>query len=823
MSFDEDWLFQRGRHAGAQAPSYRDSDWRRLDLPHDWSIEDLPGGSHDGAATTNPAVMADVTDPTFGAGAPGRIGPFDKDETAGGKSTAHTVGGEGWYRKHFRLTNVRPGQRVIVEFGGVYCNSDMWLNGKHLGFHPQGYTPFSYDLTAHLHPRGDNVLAVRVRNTGETSRWFSGSGIYRHTRLHVVDAVHVPLNGTAITTPSVTPTEALVKTVVELRNRRPTAAAVSARVTLIGPTGYAVSSLRSRVRVLRSGGTSAVEVTQLVRRPHLWSPAAPSLYRAHVEVMVDGTVVDSVIESFGIRTIKFDNRGFFLNGKPIKMRGANIHHDHGAMGAVGLYASEERRIRELKKAGFNAVRTSHNAPSCELLDACDRLGMLLYTELTDMWDGGKKNEDYHLYFAKWWKRDARSLVRLDRNHPSVVIRSIGNEVGLGTIDAESGPPLAKRGAQMAAFMRKLDPTRPVTQGGGDSPQIGSSSADYCDVGDVHYDRDVAAKAAQYPGKAWIQSESYVGSLYEYWMQVEHHDYLVGDFTWTAWDYLGEAGLGHPLPAAMGMGDADPSEAQDIAQLLYSGQVPYPWFGAWCGDIDMVAQLKPQMRYRRVVWGISDLELLVQRPTPGVEAQRAGWAWVDELESWTWDVPPLTPLRVRTYTTGDQVELFLNGAPAGVVSLTESSKRIATFDVPFAPGSLVAVASKEGREIGRKQLTTSGAPAALRLRTDRRQLTTSRDDLAHVIVEIVDHEGNLCPDAVVKVQFGVTGGTLIGVDNGHPANVDSFKRPRRHTFHGRALAIIRPPKKVGQVTINAFAAGLRGDSLSMLVVDRPYPR
>lgn len=825
LSFDEGWRFFRGAAPGGEAESFDDSGWRVLDLPHDWSIEDLPGGADDGGATADPALTAAVTDPSLELRAPARIGPHDKNESAGGKLTGYTVGGEGWYRKHFRVDDLRAGDQALVRFDGIYWNSDVWINGHHLGWRPNGYVGIHYDLTPHLRRDGENVLAVRVRNLGVNARWYSGSGIYRHTWLTTTGPVRIPQWGVAITTPVVARDRSRVKSVVEVQNKGRADARVRVRCTLLDPAGRTVGESMSDRRSVKPGDATTYAFEQWVPEARLWSPESPSLYRARMEVLVGGEVVDVVEETFGIRSIVMNDKGFFLNGASRKMRGANIHHDHGPLGAMALDRSEERRVQILKDAGFNAIRSSHNPPNPALLAACDRLGMLVYDEIFDVWDYPKfAADDYSNYFAEWWQRDLTDWVLTGRNHPSIVIRSIGNEIEL-TRPVDPDNRLASRGAEISALLRRLDPTRPICQGGGQgvlekTSQDRNPADEYTDVGDVHYHHSYGGKPAANPGKAWLQSESFPATMYDDYELMMAHDFAIGDFVWTGWDYLGESGIGTPLVGPYGSASAL-SPVDEALALAAVVAAKYPVHLAGCGDFDILGRPRPQLLYRRAVWGESPLELVVERPSPpGMEQQSHGWGWRDELESWTWDVPPAQLMHVHAYTAADAVKLLLDGEQVGEVALTAADRCSANFTVPYRPGELTAIAFKGDTEIARKTLATAGAPAALRLISDVPALTTARDDLAHVLVEVVDDNGRRVPDAIVKVDFSLTGGTLAAVANANRNNVDSFQRPRRWTYLGQAMAIIRPPKTAGTMTLFASAEGLHGTSISLKVVAPP---
>jgi beta-galactosidase len=551
--------------------------------------------------------------------------------------------------------------------------------------------------------------------------------------------------------------------------------------------------------------------------------------------------VDAVETTFGIRSVTMSDEGFLLNGKPLKMRGGCCHHDNGPLGAVSLYRSEERRVQTLKALGFNAIRTSHNPPSPALLDACDRLGMLVYDEFSDMWQHEKNPQDYHLHFPDWWKRDVTNWIMRDRNRACVVIWSIGNEISVWDAAMHTDATGASTEAycrQLAPFVRSLDRTRPVTEGG---DALGAGRPQSLDAGDIHYTTgrssvgatlltpvagapvNLADVHSAYPGKAVVCSESYPPAMYEAWQQVLDNEWMVGDFTWTAWDYIGEAAIGAP-PLSPGTANGSAS-AYGLAGV--GGLIPYPWYESYCGDVDLIGQRKPQSRYRSVVWGLSMVEMAVERPPPpgtqqaAIEAGDLTWGFYDELQSWTWDVAPGQPMTVHVYTRGDQVQLSLNGTVIATNSLTASDMRYTTFTVPYLAGTLTAVAFQGGREIGRKSFETVGSANRLRLTADAHRLTTGRDQLAYVLVEVLDDKDRLVPDAVVPVSFSLSGaGELAGVANANPHNVDSFKRPHRYTYHGQALAVLRPAKTPGSVTLTAQSAELQPARLTLPVAPAP---
>lgn len=815
-SFDEDWRFMLGDPAGAESPIFDDGDWRLLDLPHDWSIEDrAPASENAAAVTSDPSCLVDITPPPPDPNTPQQIGPFDTQASAGQRFTGWTVGGVAWYRKTFttkQLLGARtsdPDAHAELRFDGVYQNAEVWINGTKLGFHPFGYTPFAFDLTPHLRAEGKNVVAVRVDNSGKTSRWYSGSGIYRHTWTTVTGSLRVPLFGVAVTTPQITASRAQVHVSASVANLGGQRSEAGVRVTVRDPRGRLVAHERLAAADIDGGASTTFNLTLPVANPQLWSPEAPNLYTATVEVLSASASVDIVQETFGIRSLTWNGTvGFQLNGKSIKLAGGCVHDTFGPLGAVGVRRSMERRVELLKEAGFNAIRTAHNPPTPALLDVCDRMGMLVWDEFTDCWDEGKNPQDYSVYFADWWQRDLTTMIKRDRNHPSIIIWSLGNE-----IPEYSG--YAQRGAEMSALVRKLDPTRPISLGSSGGP--GDASNNWIDVGDYHY---ATGDPSNYhaTGKPVTQSENFANSLYDDWQFTLAHDWYVGSFLWTAMDYLGESGIGKtPIVPA---GTSISNTWDDYVK--YGGYTyPYPWFQSDDSDLDLIGQRTGQNLLRRAVQNMSPVEMTVQRPTPpGTEQGVVWWDYYDEQESWTWDVDAGQPMVVAVYTPGDSVRLEFNDAPIDGVGPATPIKARATFTVPYAPGRLTAIASQAGKEIGRRTLVTAGAPAAVRLTSDVQRMTTDPDDLAHVLVEIVDAQGTVVGDAVIDVHFSVQGaGALAGVANANPHNVDSFHAPRRFTWNGRAQAILRPTT-TGNVTLTASAAGLTPATITVPVNHAP---
>ena len=925
QSFDSDWRFLRSDATGAENPSFDDSKWRSLDLPHDWSIEDLP--SKNEAVPELPAVTGEwrfkpgdnpdwksrelddrswqkVTLPDiwehhshytdnnvygwfrrnieipadcrgldfdlllgriddvdeawlngeriggtgsfppnyqwadtierryrvraalahgdgsdvlavrvfdgannggiYAAGTKNpRIGPFDPKESENADKTGYVVGGIGWYRKHFTLNET--GKQVTVRFDGVYMNSDVWINGNLLGNHPYGYTSFEFDLTPYLKPSGqENLLAVCVRNEGKNSRWYSGSGIYRHTWLTITEAIHIPTGGVFVTTPEVSKDKALVKIAAEVRNAGNSETEVLVRACVLGNAGDVINTAEGKFH-LAPHETHSIEQSIEVRSPKLWSPGSPNLYSTEIEVVTAGKTVDGISTHFGIRKIEVDaERGFRLNGEMLKLKGACIHHDNGPLGAAAIDRAEERKVELMKANGFNAVRSTHNPASPAFLAACDRLGMLVIDEAFDQWNERKldNEQDYHRYFKDWYGRDIASMVRRDRNHPCVIMWSIGNEI-----------PEQFHAEATAKSLREAvlshDSTRSVTAAictdwGNvikNWDKLSDPAFPHLDVAGYNYLPDkYESDHARHPERVIYGSESYPKDFYDYWSLVEKHPYVIGDFVWTAMDYLGESGIAHSV----------------LSNEKDSFFMSWPWYNAWCGDLDVCGFKKPQSFYRDVVWRRSQIEMAVHAPIPpGITEKVSGWGWPNESQSWNWPEQDGKPLQISVYSRCEKVRLELNGKIIGEQTISESSKLTAKFEIPYAPGELRALGLNHGKVIAQTTLKTSGPPNKLKLTADRTTIRADRNDLSYVTVEVVDAGGRRVPNAEIPVRFSIEGaGELAAQASGSPNDPASFRDPFRKTFQGRCLAILRPTTGAGDITLRAEAEGLESASLTV---------
>ncbi|MCX6333523.1 MAG: DUF4982 domain-containing protein [Bacteroidia bacterium] len=779
LLIDRDWKFINSDVAGAEKQNFDDAKWKTLNLPHDWSIE----------------------------------GEFKEDAITKGPG-GYLPAGIGWYRKHLTISSISKDQQFWIEFDGVYMNSDVWINGQHLGKHPYGYTGFYYDLTPYI-KRGENILAVRVDNSLQpNSRWYSGSGIYRHVWLNIAGPVHIAQWGTYITTPQTESISANVEVRTSIENSLKVSKKAVLRSVLRNSSGKEVAVTETPLTIAPSGKTE-VEQSIKVDSPELWSTETPSLYTLH-SVLLEGTrSIDNYISTFGIRKIDFDtDKGFFLNGNHVKMNGVCLHHDAGCLGAAVPEQAWVRRLQLLKDMGCNAIRTSHNPPAPEFLDLCDKMGFLVMDEAFDEWveAKGQIQYGYHKYFAECSQSDLVSMIHRDRNHPSVVIWSAGNEVPDQVVENGSEVLL-----KLIETFHREDPTRPVTQANdriaaGDGPAklpflemldiVGYNYVDrWFERRELYYSIDrhdhpewkmigtenvsVGGLRGQY-SVGTDQSDRRPGRSRDYrlgmiqaeqlWKFTSVNDYVIGDFMWTGIDYLGEAG--------------------------------WPNKNSSSGVIDLCGFPKDGYYFYQSQW--------TKKPM------------VHLLPHWNWSGNEGKVIPVIAYTNCDTVELFLNGKSFGKKSYVfpqqghskswngyaspyippTTSDLHLSWDVPYDPGTLKAIGRKNGKIIVEEVRTTS-SPEAIRLTTDRDRINADMQDIVNVKVEIIDKDGLVVPNANNSVEFKVEGeGILIGSDNGNPQDKTPMKSRQRNAFNGLALAVIQATAKSGNIRITALSPDLK---------------
>ena len=767
--FNDNWRFHLGDVDHGETMETDDSKYRVLNLPHDWSIE----------------------------------GEFSKDNPAMPEGGA-LPGGIGWYRKTFTLPAAAKEKTVYIDFDGVYQKSDVWINGHHLGFRPNGYISFRYNLTPYLkYGTEKNILAVKVDNSMQpNSRWYSGSGIYRNVWLVTTSKIAVDHWGTFVTTPRVNAQQASIQVKTRVRNTGGSKEDVTVRTLVLDAAGRQVASVSTKP-VSMTDTLTEIPVGLTVSNPVLWTIEKPYLYKVITELSSNSKIIDRYETVLGIRYFNFDiNKGFTLNGRPVKILGVCDHHDLGALGAAVNKRALERQLEILKAMGCNGIRTSHNPPAPELLDLCDKMGFVVMDEAFDVWKRRKMKYDYHLFFDEWHKRDVEDQVLRDRNHPSVFIWSMGNEIPEQR--DTSGYRIAK---ELAAIYRNLDTTRPLTTAN-NNPDTGnqiirSGSIDL--VGYNYHHKELASFLTRYPGKKFIGTETtsaletrdyyempsdsirrwtnrnkdvkngqYVVSAYdnvatpwgstheETWKEIKKYDFLSGMYIWTGFDYLGE-----PTP--------------------YS----WPARSSYFGIVDLAGFPKDMYYMYQSEW--------TTKPVLHI------------FPHWNWQAGQTIDVWAL-YNNADEVELFLNGKSLGV-KRKEGEDLHVMWRVQYEPGTIKAISRKNGKTVLTKEISTAGKPAKIELTADHNSIIADGEDLSFITVKVLDKDGNLVPDSENLVSFKLNGSALIaGVDNGDPVSHESFKASSRKAFHGKALVIIQSKQQAGKATLTATADGLQPASL-----------
>ena len=796
INFDKGWRFILADSAQMSLAMYDDSAWRMLNVPHDWAIEG-----------------------DFSASAPS------------GNSGGALPGGVGWYRKSFEVAAADKGKLFYIDFDGVYMNAKVWINGQLLGQRPYGYSSFRFDLTPHLKFGARNVVAVRVDNSDQpNSRWYSGCGIYRHVWLVKTEKIHVAHWGTHVVAEG-----NKVSVSVSIDNNTTSQQTVVVRNKIISPAGVQVASASKKLS-LNPSTKSIRSLSQLkVSRPQIWSCETPYIYKVVTTIEQNGKVVDTYETPTGFRTFKFDaEKGFSLNGKSMKINGVCQHHDLGCLGAAVNEDALYRQLRILKEMGTNAVRCSHNPPAPELLAMCDTMGLIVMDESFDMWRRRKTKNDYARFFDQWAERDLTDLVLRDRNHPSILMWSIGNEVleqwssaDADTLSAEQANLILNAGhdastlshgtemsvnsllcKNLCEIIRRLDNTRPITAGCNEpDPKNHLFKSGALDIIGFNYHHQwVKDVPKNFPGKPFIFSESVSAlqtrgfymmpsdSVYkapiewwlpyqdpsfqcsaydnmhaswsstheETWDVVKHNDFVGGQFIWTGFDYIGE-----PTPYG------------------------FPARSSYFGIVDLAGFPKDSYYMYQSEW--TDKQVLHLFPH---------WNWLDgqHIDLWCY------------YNNADEVELFINGRSQGVKAKKDDHEYHLMWRVKFEPGEVKAVARKNGKVVAEKTIRTSGAPAQLRMTSDRIRFgnNPNGDNLAFITVEVIDKDGNLCPRADDQVFFEVEGGRIVGVDNGNPISMERFKDTKRKAFNGKCLVVVATDG--GDVTVRAKGYQLGGSEV-----------
>lgn len=772
--FDYDWKFFLGDTVSAKMSDFNDTAWRSLDLPHDWSIE-------------------------------GTIDHKNPTGLAGGYFPA----GIGWYRKSFKAPAEWKGKHISVYFEGVYMNSEVFINGKSLGVQPYGYTSFSYDLTPYLNFDKENVIAVRVDNSQQlNSRWYSGSGIYRHVWMITTNPVHVAQWGVGISTPDVSPQKAVVQIKTLVKNETVSPQSLLIKTQLQAPNGKNAGDNQVELELAANSEKEIVQ-TISVSKPLLWSPESPDLYQAQIQIIKDKQVIDDTKTKFGIRSIKFTaENGFQLNGKTVKINGGCVHHDNGCLGAAAFDRAEERRVELLKAAGFNAVRTSHNPPSEAFLNACDKLGMLVIDEIFDGWKTAKNKYDYAMYFDQWYKRDVEAMILRDRNHPSIFMWSTGNEI------IERKEPAAVETAKMLAkTIKNIDITRPVTSAmttWDKDWEIFDPLMAAHDVCGYNYQLHRASDDhKRVPSRIIVQTESYPRDAFANWQLVQNNNYIIGDFVWTAMDYFGESSIG---------------------RWYYSGDIPgehwtqdfFPWHGAYCGDIDLIGWRKPISHYRSMLYNNNEkLYMAVREPEPTpLEIKETLWSVWPTWESWTWPGFEGKNIQVEVYSKYPKVRLYLDNKIIDEQLTTREQQFKATFSVPYSPGLLKAVGIENDKEMESTTLQTAGEAAKIRLIADKNEIKANGQDLSFVTIEITDKNGVLQPNANNRLIFKVEGeGTIAGVSNADIKDCDQYVGNTRKAWKGRALVVVKSKRNAGDIKLTVTSPGIVDATINIKTLEK----
>ena len=755
-SINDGWTFSLDADSTAVAVGFDDSAWRVVNLPHDWSVEQR----------------------------------FDRNAPAGNDG-AYLPTGTGWYRTGLNLPAESVGKKLQLYFEGAYMKSDVYVNGQRAGGHPYGYSSFFVDITPYI-KAGENTVVVKVDNSMQKNcRWYSGSGIYRNVWLLETDKVHIANYGVRIITPDLR--TAVVKTAVV--NESGSDRNFEIKTVIDG-------QVKVSPCLLKAGESKEVEQKFDIAGAKPWSPDSPELYTATVGLEENGRQIDELTQRFGFRTIEWSAEdGLKLNGEAILLNGGCAHHDNGIAGAAAYDRAERHRVEQLKEAGFNAVRTSHNIPSETFLDACDEIGLLVIDEPFDGWREKKNDKDYHLLFDDNWQTDLDIMLMRDFNHPSIFCWSIGNEV----IERDK-IEVVTTARKMAARCHEIDPTRPVTSA---LACWGRDWTTYDPLAEAHdiveYNYMIHESESDHrrdPSRVMIQTESYPKDAWSNYRKVKDHSYIIGDFVWTALDYLGESGIG---------------------RWYYDGDVPgehyhrplYPWHAAYCGDIDLTGLRKPISHYRDMLWNEDSEHLYIAVREPDGYKGKINttlWGTWPTFESWNWPGHEGKEIEVEVYSHYPSVRLYLDDDFIGEKN-TEELK--ATFKLPYRAGTLRAEGMENGRVAEQRILKTAGEVAAIRLTPDRKELAANSGDLSYIVIELVDKDGNVVPTADNQLRVSVTGNaTLLALGNADIKDEDPYFDNNHKAWKGRALAILRSSGQRGKATVKATSPGLAGKTVTI---------
>lgn len=741
ISFDKAWKFQKSDAEGAENLKFNDKKWRLLDVPHDWSIET----------------------------------EINRDNPSG-RGGGYFGTGIGWYRKTFETPKSYTGKKVFIQFDGVMANSDVWINGQHLGHRPNGYIGFEYELTPYLKLGKKNVISVKCDNTDQpASRWYTGAGIYRHTRLVVKDPIFIQQWGSFFSSPSVSAEKATVKVKTTVVNSSSVEKEIEVIASIISADGAQKAEGKKSV-TLAAGATVDVEQDIVVENPTLWSLENPYLYKGKTQLQVADAIVDDEVVNFGIRSIRFDAAtGFYLNDKNFKIKGVCLHHDGAAVGAAVPLAIWHERLLKLKSIGINGVRTAHNPFDPGFYDLCDQLGFLVMNETFDTWRAKKNHADfgYQLYFDKWWEKDTRDIVVRDRNHPSIVIYSVGNEIR-DNLSKQSGVDTYK---MQHDVVHKYDGTRPVTLALFRPNSFGVYDNGFVELQDVvgqnYREDELVAAHNQKPTRKVIGTEN--GHLRQAMLTMRDNPFMAGQFLWTGFDYLGEA--------------------------------TWPEISHDYGVFDRCGFPKTRTYERAGWWSDKPVVNIVRREFHLGEGEL--------VDDWTpKDFDTYDEAHLEIYTNCDEVELFLNDKSLGVKTNPLDGSAI-KWQLTYQQGTIKAVGKNSGKVVTECSYTSAGSATTLKLTATKMKLKNDFDDVVIITTEAVDEEGTRSPNTDKLISFEVSeAGKLIGVDNGDLENHDAFFLNTRRLVKGRCIAIVRAAADQGKITVSASAPGLKSTSIEL---------
>lgn len=743
INFDKNWLFLQRDVEGAEQMNFDDGSWQKINVPHDWSIL----GTTDSANAT-------------------------------GRGGGYLPAGIGWYRKYFTLDSNKTGKRVFIDFDGVMANSDVWINGFHLGKRPYGYSSFEYELTGHLHfgKRQRNVIAVRADNSVQpASRYYTGAGIYRHVRLKLTSPVHIAHWGAFVSTPLVTAQQAVVQVTTKVVNESDMDSRIQIQTRLVGPDGKMGPVYESKAQPIGAGKSVKFLQEIAVAHPARWNLEHPNLYKA-ISVIKSSQALDEKVTVFGIRSIAFTaDSGFLLNGKKVMIKGVCMHHDGGAVGAAVPLGIWERRLKSLKSIGVNGIRTSHNPVAPEFLDLCDRMGFLVMDENLDTWEADKVHGKggYQTFFKQWVLIDTRDEIMRDRNHPSIVIYSVGNEIR----DNLNSPAGFQKYLDLQGVCHRYDSTRPVTMAlfrPGSSKVYTSGFAELMDVvGQNYRENELVAAHNAHPDWKVIGTEN--GHSRQAWLALRDHRYMAGQFLWVGFDYLGEAKW--------------PEVINGLGLFDHTG---YP---------------KP-IALQRASWWSSNPVVHLVRTTENGKGVIADWTPHDPAN--------YENAQVLVYTNCDSAELFSNGKSLGIKSKNADDAPI-VWPVKFEKGEIKVIGVNQNHQVASESYKTASKPERIILKADKPVIKDNWNDLSIITATVVDHNGTVCPGAQNLITYQVTGaGFIAATDNGDTRHQPPYRSHVRASFNGRSIAIIKANTDSGRIKVSVSSPGLKGSSLTVLV-------